>query len=84
MRATVKIENKDKFPGTVVTRAWCTYPGGTSDGNCPDNRNWPCETCDHCMATISDGNNPTIKTNMEIARNRWRYFVNKGKVYGIY
>ena len=75
MKTTIKIINKDRFPNTVVTRAWCNYPGGTSDGNCPDNRSWPCETCDHCMATISDGNNPVVKPEWEIARKRWWYRV---------
>ena len=53
MRATIKINNKDRFPHTRVVAAWCNHPGRT-DGNCPDSASWPCETCDHCMATVVD------------------------------
>ena len=80
MRATIMLHKKDRFPNTWVVAAWCNYPG-RSDGTCPDNRNWPCETCGHALATVSDGNNPVVKPDWEISRNRWRYFANKGKVF---
>ena len=84
MKATIRMINKDRFPNTRVVAAWCNYPGGTTGGTCPSTQSWPCENCDHCMVTISDGfNNPVVKTDWEITQKRWRYFVNKGKVYGI-